>query len=70
MCSCSISLATLLVVGEHHVANANVVEHIEHFQDVHRLRLPAAANDQIERVLLMKPMATRGTWVPPASMSY
>ena len=69
MCSCSIGLAALLVVGEHHVANVNVEERIQHLQDVHRLRLPAALYDEIVRVLLVEPAATQGTWVPPASMS-
>ena len=67
--SCSIGLAARLVVGEHHVANANVEEQAEYFQDVHRLRLPAALNDENVRVLTVEPAATRGTWVPPASMS-
>ena len=53
-----------------HVANANVEEQIEHFQDVHRLRLPAAVNDENVRVPVVEPAATRGTGVPPASMSW
>ena len=40
----------------------------EYFQDVHRLRLPAALNDENVRVLTVEPAATGGTWVPPASM--
>ena len=67
MCFWSIGLAALLVVEEHRVSNENVED--ERFQDVHHLHLPATANDEIERLLLMEPMATRGTWVPPASMS-
>ena len=69
MCPRSIGLAALLVVEEHHVANANVEEQHEHFQDVLRLHLPAASNDEIGRALFVEPTATRGTWVPPLSMS-
>ena len=69
MCFWSIGLAALLVVEEHRVSNANVEEQDERFQDAHHLHLPATASDEIERLLLMQPMATRGTWVPPASMS-
>ena len=58
-----------LVVEEHRVSNENAEVQDERFQDVHPLHLPATANDEIERVLLMESMATRGTWVPPASMS-
>ena len=65
----SIGLATLLVVEEHRVANANVEGQNEHFQDVHRLHLLATATDYIEGVFLMEPMATRGTTVPLLSMS-
>ena len=54
MCFCS-----LLVVGEHHVANANVEEQNEHSQDVFRLHLLAALNDEIVRVLV-KPAPPEG----------
>ena len=51
MCSCSIGLAALLVVEEHHVANTDV-------EEVLRLSLPATANDQIGRLLQREPKAT------------
>ena len=60
MCFWSIGLAALLVVEEHRVSNENVEGQDERFQDVHHLHLPATANDEIERLLLMEPMATRG----------
>ena len=69
MCPCSIGLAALLVIEELHVANADVEDQNENFQDVHCLHLPAALNDESGRALLVEPMATRGTWVPPLSMS-
>ena len=62
-------LAALLVVEEHRVSNGNVARQDERFQEVQHLHLHATANDKIEQVLLVEPMATRGTWVPPASMS-
>ena len=62
MCSCSIGLAALLVVEEHHVANADV-------EEVSRLYLPATANDQIGRVFQREPKATQGTQEPLLNMS-
>ena len=62
MCSCSIGLAALLVVEEHHVANADV-------EEVLRLYLPATANDQIGRLLQREPKATHVLWIPLLSMS-
>ena len=62
MCSCSIGLAALVVVEEHHVANADV-------EEVLRLYLPATATDQIGRLLQREPKATQGLWIPLLSMS-
>ena len=54
---CFWSIAALLVVEEHHVANANVEELGEQFQDARRLHLLVASNEEIGQVLLVEPMA-------------
>ena len=70
MCPWSAGPGALLGVGEHRVANVDVEDHDERSQDSHCLHLHATVSDQAERVLLVEPTTTRGTWVPRANKSW
>ena len=57
-------------VGEHRVANVDVEDQDERFQDDHCLHLLASVSAQAEQVPLVESAATRGTWVPRANKSW